>query len=65
MEERKGSALTEDEVCAAVDAAPAITMTAEDAARFAERPGGTDLNPDNIWEDWQAFRVRELGKGAE
>jgi len=60
VEERKGSALTEDEVLAAVAAAPAITMTVEDAARFSERPGGEDLDPDNIWLEWQAFRSGQL-----
>jgi hypothetical protein len=57
LEQRKGSALTHDEVLQAVETAPAITMTREDAAQFAQRPGGGDLNPDNIWSEWQAFRV--------
>jgi hypothetical protein len=57
MEAKKGSPLTEEEVLEAVDATPAITMTSEDAARFAKRPGGGDLNPDNIWLEWQAFRT--------
>jgi len=57
MENKKGRALTEEEVLAAVEMAPAITMTAEDAVQFAKRPGGADLDPDNIWAEWQAFRA--------
>jgi hypothetical protein len=62
VENQKGSALTEEEVLAAVERAPAITMTAEDAAKFAERPGGADLDPDNIWEEWQAFRASVIDR---
>jgi hypothetical protein len=61
VEQQKGSALTEDEVLAALETAPAITMTTEDAARFAERPGVVNLNPDNIWHEWQAFRAAQIG----
>jgi hypothetical protein len=57
LEMEKGSALTECEVLAAVEAAPAMTMTVEDAALFAQRPGGADLDPDNIWSEWQTFRA--------
>jgi hypothetical protein len=58
IENQKGSPLTEEEVLAAVERAPAITMTAEDAAQFAQRMDGPDLDPDNVWAEWQAFRGR-------
>jgi hypothetical protein len=60
-EQQKGSALTENEVLEAVESAPAITMTKEDAAKFAQRPGGADLDPANIWAEWQAFRAAQTG----
>lgn len=57
MEKERGLPLIESEVLAAIDEAPAITMLAEHRDEFHESRGFADLDPDNIWEEWQEFRA--------
>jgi len=57
MERRKGDPLTENEVLAARDAAPAITMNIGDRDQFFESRGSRDIDPDNVWPEWREFRA--------
>ena len=56
LEKAKGSPLTEHEVITARDNAACIAMplTAHRAV-VAER-GYSDLDPENIWQEWLAFK---------
>ena len=59
-EKQKGSPLTEAEVLHVRDTTVSIDMTPEQAEKFyasldAQMPIGR-LNPDRIWEEWQAVR---------
>ena len=56
MEKKQGRPLTEDEVLDAMEMAPAITMPIEDRDKLYEGRGYGDLDPDNIWPEWQEFR---------
>jgi len=53
-EQKKGSPLTEEELLAIVDTAPAILMKRTDAAQLWGGEG--DIDPENAWSDWQAYR---------
>ncbi len=57
LEKSKGSPLTEHEVITARDNAACIAMplTAHRAV-VAER-GYTDLDPENIWQEWLSFKA--------
>ncbi len=55
LRDSKGAPLTEAEVLAHRDAAPSITMKRADARDMAESRGFEDLDPENVWEEWQAF----------
>ena len=57
LEKKKGSELTEEEVIAARDDAPCISMKAEDRDELAESRGYTDIDPENAWLEWQNFRA--------
>jgi len=47
--------LTEDEVNGARDDCSCIAMPASAAAKVSEGRGYSDLDPENIWEEWQKF----------
>jgi hypothetical protein len=57
QERAKGSPLTQDEVLALRDSAPAIALPAREARALVEGRGFEDISFDNAWSDWQAFRV--------
>jgi uncharacterized protein YegJ (DUF2314 family) len=59
-EDRKGEPLSFDEVIEARDAANCIMMELPDARKMEERRG-RDLDPENLWHEWQQLR-RELGR---
>ena len=56
LENDKGAPLTEEEVLRARDGAASIVMPRFAAEAVAEERGYLDLDPENIWEEWQAFR---------
>lgn len=57
MESERDSPLTEDDVHALLEIAPAIVMTVEDRDQFVALRGPLgQLDPDNIWEEWLEFR---------
>jgi len=57
--EEKGSPLTEEEVLAIRDNATAIVTDAEGILAVTERRGYKDIDPENCWNEWLAFRGEE------
>ncbi len=59
-ERQKGSPLTEEEVLEVRDGAQCIAMPASQAEKFYASLDSQfpvpRLNPDNIWQEWQAIR---------
>lgn len=55
-EEKKGAPLTEAEVTAMVEKAPAIALALEDARQMEVSRGYADLDPERAWAQWQIFR---------
>ena len=53
--------LTEAEVTALVDGAPAISMSAADALALERSRGYADLEPRRAWAQWQSIRDGLLG----
>ena len=56
-ERRKGSPLTEEEVIEIRDNADCIAMLPEDAEKIEAARGYTDIDPEDVWDEWQAFRA--------
>jgi hypothetical protein len=55
LERQKGSPLTELEVLKARDGAICMSMRISAAREMAEKRGYRDLDPRNVWAEWQAF----------
>ena len=55
-EKDKGSPLTEPEVLAIRDGCPSVVLSKQVAAEVVARRGYDDIDPDNVWEAWQAIR---------
>lgn len=55
-ESEKGSPLTEDEVNSIRDDATAISLDSETALAMMESRGYRDIDPENCWAEWLAFR---------
>jgi hypothetical protein len=60
-EKQKGSPLTEEEVLAIRDGGVCIMMAEERAIALDEKRGYNDLDPKQVWEQWQEARS-QLGK---
>jgi hypothetical protein len=60
-EQRKGAPLTEEEVLRVRDQALCVMVTVEQARAMSEArvraTGRRDLDPDNVWADWQRLRL--------
>lgn len=63
-EEDKGSPLTEDEVNAIRDKAPAVAVPVSKVSAIEESRGYKDIDPDHAWAEWRRVRV-ELKKETE
>ena len=63
-ETEKGEPLTEEEVLAIRDSAVCITMRHSQAQALESKRGHPDIDPDNVWQEWQAIRS-ELMPGHE
>jgi hypothetical protein len=55
LEKSKGEALTEAEVLQTRDKAVCMAMSRSKAVKMAELRGYRDLNPENVWPEWQEF----------
>jgi hypothetical protein len=58
LQSKKGSPLTKAQVEATRDEAACIMMTLRDAQRLEQTRGRADLNPELVWEQWQALQQR-------
>ena len=56
-EAEKGAPLSELEVLALRDGAICMTLPLSQARAMAAARGYDDLNSQNIWEEWQAYRA--------
>lgn len=57
LEEQKGSPLTEPEVLSVRDKAVCMMMHISHKQAMDEKRGYSDINLENAWEDWLAFRA--------
>jgi hypothetical protein len=62
-ENEKGSALTETEVLEIRDNAVSIAMPVDVKEQIDESRGYTDIDPENVWEEWLVARL-ELVSGT-
>ena len=60
-EDKKGSPLEYDEVITIRDKSTCIMMELADTIKMDESRGYVDIDPENIWYDWQLLR-REMGR---
>jgi hypothetical protein len=60
LEEQKGAPLTQQEVIDARDKAVCMMMRLSHKQALEDKRGYRDVDPGNVWVDWQAFR----GKAA-
>jgi hypothetical protein len=61
IEKNKGAALTEQEVVEIRDRAPVIMLDAQQADQFYAARDYPDIDPENVWTEWQRARA-ELTK---
>jgi hypothetical protein len=59
LEAQKGSLLTEEEVLSARNKAVCMMMRLSHKQALEDKRGYRDVDPGNVWLDWQAFRVEE------
>ena len=57
-EKQKGAPLTEAEVLAIRDGCVCIAVPIAVAAKMAEERGYGDVSPENVWQEWCAFRTQ-------
>jgi hypothetical protein len=62
-EEKKGSALTQQEVLDIRDSSQCIAMPIDVAEKVADERGYSDIDPENAWNEWQNIRL-ELASGT-
>lgn len=55
--------LTEEEVLEMRDTAPCILMDIEQAKKFDEARAYHDINPENVWPEWNRVRCEHFGAG--
>jgi hypothetical protein len=60
----KGAALSEQEVLTCRDNAESIAMRPDVAEEVIRARGYDDLDPENIWAEWQAFLADYLANDA-
>lgn len=65
MERAKGEPLTQAEVEQARDNAESIVMPAYAAQKVAEARGYRDIDPENVWAEWQEARAELAADGEE
>jgi hypothetical protein len=61
----KGEPLTEEEVIEIRDNAVSITVRHSQAQAMASKRGYPDLDPENVWEEWQAVRSELMPDGND
>jgi hypothetical protein len=61
LEKAKGSPLIEPEVIAARDKAVCMMMRLSHRTALEEKRGYRDIDPENVWAEWLAFRQEVRG----
>lgn len=56
-EQNMGRELTRDEVESIRDGATAIRLPAEAAEDIIRERGYRDIDPENVWHEWQAYKA--------
>jgi hypothetical protein len=56
LEKQKGSALTQVEVISARDKAVCMMLPLSKKNALDEKRGYRDIDPENVWAEWLAFR---------
>lgn len=57
LEKQKGAPLSEHEVLQARDKAVCMMLPLSKKRLMDEKRGYEDINPENAWQEWQAFRA--------
>jgi hypothetical protein len=60
LEKQKGAPLSEQEVLQARDKAVCMMLPLSKKRLMDEKRGYEDINPENAWSEWQAFRAAAL-----
>jgi uncharacterized protein YegJ (DUF2314 family) len=63
LEKQKGAPLSEQEVSETRDKAACIMLPLSAKRAMDEKRGYQDINPENVWLEWQAFRAEALPEG--
>ncbi|MES2742100.1 MAG: hypothetical protein V4754_14265 [Pseudomonadota bacterium] len=63
MEKKKGAPLSEQEVVDAGEKAVCIMLPQSEKSAMERKRGYADLDLDNVWRDWLAFRARARRPG--
>lgn len=61
LEKQKGSPLSEQEVLEIRDKAVCMMLPLSTRRTMEEKRGYRDVNPENVWPEWQEFRAEALG----
>ena len=63
-EQGMGRELTRDEVESIRDDATAIRLPAEAAEDIIRERGYRDIDPENVWREWQAYKADRMSMGT-
>lgn len=63
-EQGMGRKLTRDEVESIRDDATAIRLPAEAAEDIIRERGYRDIDPENVWREWQAYKADRMSMGT-
>ena len=63
-EQGMGRELTRDEVESMRDDATAIRLPAEAAEDIIRERGYRDIDPENVWREWQAYKADRMSMGT-
>lgn len=63
-EQGMGRELTRDEVESIRDDATAIRLPAEAAEDIIRERGYRDIDPENVWSEWQAYKADRMSMGT-
>lgn len=58
LEKQKGAPLTQEEVIGARDKAVCMMLPLSMKTQMDEERGYRDIDPENVWEEWLAFKAQ-------
>jgi hypothetical protein len=65
QEHEKGRPLTEDEVLEIRDKGACIMLPPDEARALSAGRGYDDIDPENVWEEWQRVRAEIAASGPD